>query len=68
LNHHAPQTDEKAAEVATSFIDLYGPVAELEVARRILMFEEEGDAKAVAAWRKVGEQLRQLRGHPERRP
>jgi hypothetical protein len=51
----------KAAEIATSFINLYGPMAEVRVAERILMFEAEGDRAALEAWRDVEEALRVLR-------
>jgi hypothetical protein len=53
--------DEKARRIAASFIDLYGPVAELQVAQRVLMFEADGNAPVVAAWRAVGEALARLR-------
>jgi hypothetical protein len=52
---------DKASEVASGFIELYGPVAELEVAQRVAMFEAEGNGAAVTAWRKVGDALRRLR-------
>jgi hypothetical protein len=54
-------TPSKAAEIAKSFISLYGPQAELRIAQRILMFEAEGNMAAVEAWRAVEEALSRLR-------
>jgi hypothetical protein len=57
-------SDSKATEIAESFISLYGRMAELRVAQRILMFEAEGNMKAVEAWRAVEAALTRLRQSP----
>ena len=67
MDRHPPRDssklsdDDKAARIAESFIGLYGPVAELQVSQRVLMFEADGNAPVVAAWRAVGEALTRLR-------
>ena len=55
------EKSDTATRIAESFIDLYGPLAELQVAQRVLMFETDGNAAAIAAWRAVGEAVAALR-------
>jgi len=54
-------TISKAEEIARNFISLYGSMAEVRIAQRILMFEAEGNMAAVEAWRAVEEALTRLR-------
>jgi hypothetical protein len=51
--------DADIALFAELTLSRFGPAAAAEAARRAIHFERQGDQKNAAAWRRIGERLRE---------